>query len=110
MAHSFSFGIDARIGLGFERNRTSYRCCNQVVYAWEGIKRLLCCCCRPATKIKEILSRFSVHPAPLDCEGLEEELKDDEEKILFAANKNETVGDEYLLRGEPQSIVCTNIE
>lgn len=42
MCHSFSFGLDARIGLNFERRRTRNRFCNQVRYVLEGLKRAMC--------------------------------------------------------------------
>ena len=45
MCHSFSIGIDARIGLSFEQKRTRSRACNVLVYAWEGAKRFLDCGC-----------------------------------------------------------------
>jgi hypothetical protein len=39
----FSLGFDARVGFEFEQRRTSNRCCNKVVYAIEGAKRIFCC-------------------------------------------------------------------
>jgi diacylglycerol kinase (ATP) len=39
----FSLGFDARVGFEFEQRRTSNRCCNKVVYALEGAKRIFCC-------------------------------------------------------------------
>ena len=39
----FSLGFDARVGFQFELRRTSNRCCNKVVYALEGAKRIFCC-------------------------------------------------------------------
>ena len=32
MSNYFSIGLDARIGLGFDKRRTSTKCCNKVVY------------------------------------------------------------------------------
>lgn len=40
MSNYFSVGIDARIGLGFEQHRTTYRFCNLLVYCFEGFKKL----------------------------------------------------------------------
>ena len=37
----FSVGVDGRIGLGFDRNRTKSACCNKTVYACEGFKKSL---------------------------------------------------------------------
>ena len=40
MSNYASIGIDARIGLGFDRNRTNSKCCNKCVYCWEGFKKI----------------------------------------------------------------------
>ena len=107
MCHSFSFGIDARIGLAFEWRWTRSRFWNQFMYGWEGIKRLICCCyCRTET-VRDILSWFSVLKWRHIEEG--EEIKniesieksDEEEKVLFATSKEEARGTEPLLRGNP---------
>jgi len=37
----FSFGVESRIGLGFDKSRTKSRLCNMCVYTYEGIKKLL---------------------------------------------------------------------
>ena len=37
----YSIGIDARIGIGFDRNRTKSAFCNKTVYACEGFKKSL---------------------------------------------------------------------
>lgn len=49
-----SIGIDARIGFGFDKNRTKNRMCNKIVYAWEGIKKF----CRPTLKMKSVIDRM----------------------------------------------------
>jgi diacylglycerol kinase (ATP) len=125
MCHSFSMGIDARIGLGFEWRRTGSRFGNQFCYFWEGLKRLCCCCCDRTMKIKEIVSRFSIlknwiHSPDENFDEIkeeEEEMKredsinsEEEEWVLFATSKEEAKGAEPILRGDPQSLVCTNIE
>ena len=61
MAHSFSLGVDARIGINFERRRTRSRFCNQFMYGWEGLKRLFCWCKKFRTlKVTEIWSALSI--------------------------------------------------
>ena len=42
MVNYCSMGIDARIGLGFDKRRTSSRSCNKMVYAFEGLKNFWC--------------------------------------------------------------------
>lgn len=54
MINYFGMGMDAKIGTGFEKKRTSVRCCNKVVYAYEGFKRIFCCCCKPETISKQL--------------------------------------------------------
>ena len=39
MCNYCSFGVDARIGLGFDKNRTSSRYMNKFIYGWEGFKK-----------------------------------------------------------------------
>lgn len=40
MSNYFSIGIDARIGLGFDKHRTKSQLGNKCVYCWEGMKKL----------------------------------------------------------------------
>lgn len=54
MANYCSIGIDARIGLGFDRNRTKYRLVNKLVYAWEGIKKFA----RPTMNLHNIIEKM----------------------------------------------------
>lgn len=56
MANYCSIGIDARIGLGFDRNRSTNRFINKMVYAWEGLKKFV----RPAMNMQNIIERMEV--------------------------------------------------
>lgn len=47
MINYFSMGEDARVGTGFEKNRTKHRICNNCVYGCLGLCNFLCCCRRP---------------------------------------------------------------
>lgn len=38
----FSLGYDARVGFGFDKNRSKSRCLNKVIYFWEGLKKIIC--------------------------------------------------------------------
>lgn len=40
MANYFSMGVDARVGMGFDKNRGTSRIKNKCVYCWEGFKKL----------------------------------------------------------------------
>eukprot|EP00350_Pseudokeronopsis_sp_OXSARD2_P004392 CAMPEP_0170546592 /NCGR_PEP_ID=MMETSP0211-20121228/4951_1 /TAXON_ID=311385 /ORGANISM="Pseudokeronopsis sp., Strain OXSARD2" /LENGTH=223 /DNA_ID=CAMNT_0010851139 /DNA_START=1043 /DNA_END=1714 /DNA_ORIENTATION=+ len=96
MCNYFSIGVESRIGLGFDKKRTSSICCNKCCYFCEGLKKFMCCRGRKRTlKIKEVVS----HITCVDDKGVE--------KILFASN-NEKESDFYV-KGDPVSIFCTNI-
>lgn len=34
----------------------------------------------------------------------------EDETVLFATSRQDALGDEYILRGDPESLVATNIE
>lgn len=63
------------------------------------------------------MSRFSILKRRIEPENFEEikevdsiDDEEDEERVLFATSKEEAKGAEPLLRGNPESLVCTNIE
>jgi len=41
MCNYFSFGVESRIGYGFDKGRTKSRLGNKIVYFWEGLKKLV---------------------------------------------------------------------
>lgn len=47
MINYFGMGEDARVGTGFEKNRTKQRCCNAWLYLFIGAWNCVCCCRRP---------------------------------------------------------------
>jgi diacylglycerol kinase (ATP) len=57
MSNYFSIGLDARIGLGFDKHRTTKKCCNKLVYAWEGFKKL--CCCLKTPRVPELVDNIT---------------------------------------------------
>ncbi len=54
MSNYSSIGIDARIGLGFDKSRSTNRYVNKIVYAWEGIKKFI----RPTANISTIIDKM----------------------------------------------------
>ena len=40
MSNYMSVGAGARVGYGFDKNRTKSRLCNLCVYCWEGFKKM----------------------------------------------------------------------
>ena len=51
----FSLGFDARVGFGFDKNRSSSRCWNKMIYAWEGMKKN---CCTKSANMNNVIDRF----------------------------------------------------
>ena len=111
-----SLGYDARVGFNFDKKRTTNRCCNKLVYFWEGLKKN---CCRKTLSVDGFLESFSIYE---DTEQsfneqtftsqIEEE---DNLKIKFKFKpKNELSKIDngkkcFVLKGQPCSIICQNI-
>ncbi|CAG9310217.1 unnamed protein product [Blepharisma stoltei] len=51
MTNYFSIGLDARIGVGFDKKRTKNKHKNRMIYCWEGFKKIFCL---PSPKVKKI--------------------------------------------------------
>ena len=127
----FSLGFDARVGFQFEQRRTSNRCCNKVVYAIEGAKRIFCC--QKNYGLSQLLDGFlegSVNEnntesnsnnniiteksSDSDIEEVPNEpliTLDDmikEKKFIFKT-KVENQKD-IVLKGNPVSLICQNID
>ena len=75
MSNYFSIGVESRVGLGFDKSRTSNAIGNKCVYAWEGIKKM--CCCSRTLKMNEVIDYVS--RVEVDSEGLSTET------VLFAS-------------------------
>ena len=84
MCNYFSIGVESRIGLGFDKKRTGYVCCNKLFYFTEGLKKMFGCCCITKTlKIKDIVDFINT----VDAEG--------NDRVLFASSR-EMVTEKYL--------------
>lgn len=57
MVNYFSIGVDAQIGMGFDKHRTHNRVCNRCVYTCEGIKKCMCHRNRSIRTIIDYLAR-----------------------------------------------------
>lgn len=94
MCNYFSIGIESRIGLGFDKKRTSSAFCNNMCYGWEGIKKM--CCSSKTKKIRDVIDYVSTH-----------DIESGQERIIFATDKAKD--SEHYLHGNPVSFVVTNI-
>jgi len=114
MCHSFSFGLDAYIGINFEQHRTNYRLTNKIRYTWEGIKSLFLYGKNKINKVKDILSTFGKRKTNrIWVAG-----RDSEEPMLlnrrnkyeyYIGSTNKYSRANAFLRGNPVSFYCTNI-
>eukprot|EP00347_Sterkiella_histriomuscorum_P014386 403361066 len=130
MINYFGLGEDGRIGAGFEKKRTSKRCCNKLVYGCVGLWNMICKCRQPPTvfnqieylktrKLYDVLGRkLSVikeqdieetkNSYTLDLINLETSLiKKEVDNILFTTNQKDTK--HFRIKKKPISLVGTNI-
>jgi len=54
MCNYFSFGVDSRIGFGFDKHRTTSVLGNKCVYCWEGFKKMFI----KTARMKDIVDTF----------------------------------------------------
>ena len=134
----FSLGFDARVGFQFEHRRTSNRCCNKVVYALEGAKRIFCC--KKNYGISQLLDSFIEGGNNPNSNTISSD-NDNKNNILLKEDKSSdsdieevpnepliTVNDmitsekrfifktksdgqkDIMLKGNPVSLICQNID
>lgn len=109
-------GVDARVGLGFDKKRTKSQLCNKIVYACEGMKKLFI----RTPKIKEVVSSLEqmrkddlqeklVSNISIDIKKLEEKEKDkgQNKDIVFNTDVNEHLN--AKLQSNPASLLILNI-
>ncbi|CAK61805.1 unnamed protein product (macronuclear) [Paramecium tetraurelia] len=88
MINYFSIGVDARIGFGFDKYRTSNQCCNKCVYCWEGFKKMF-------------LNTPKVNQS---IENIHHVNDDNLETALISKHNNQIV-----VPGDPVNLLCLNI-
>jgi diacylglycerol kinase (ATP) len=113
MCNYYSFGIDGRIGYGFDKSRTTSRSFNKMVYCWEGFKKIFI----KTFKTNHILHRVETYQVPDNKEQPAEEqnLKKIEYKggndfLLYpSANKDEKAPHASIIKGDPSVFLCLNV-
>lgn len=58
MSNYFSMGLDARIGLSFDKKRSRSKAKNKFVYFWEGFKKIFC---MSHPKVRDFTTSFITH-------------------------------------------------
>jgi diacylglycerol kinase (ATP) len=62
MTNYFSIGLDARIGLGFDKKRSNNKYLNRIRYCWEGLKKM---CCLDIPWVHRITSSVYENDSPI---------------------------------------------
>jgi diacylglycerol kinase (ATP) len=84
MSNYFSIGLDARIGLGFDKHRTKSKCCNRFFYFWEGIKKM--CCCLKTASIPEVVKSVKEQDNVIFDNASDKLTLDEDTSVLLALN------------------------
>lgn len=100
MSNYFSFGVDARIGFGFDKGRTGSALCNKCVYCWEGFKKMFI----RTRRINEVIENFG----PLHERVLRRSVADVESLQDDAEHRVQKMG--HQITGSPATLVCLNID
>ena len=108
MSNYCSIGVDARIGFGFDKNRTKSKICNKIVYAWEGVKKFFCL---KLIRMKRIIKKLE------EGNGVVDESNPLNKKTVFHTgsltnSKEKSVNeleDNRLLEIDPINLIMLNI-
>jgi diacylglycerol kinase family enzyme len=106
----FSLGFDARVGFGFNKTRTSYRCFNSFAYFYEACKKH---CCRKPMPVKGFIDSFLavkldeeiLNPSPNDTLTNNETMRENEAQkdVIFKGSGNLSNNMENVSRGGPDT-------
>jgi len=108
MCNYFSLGLDARIGVGFDKGRAGSQLANKAVYGWEGTKKLL-------FKKKGLIANIMESMRLLDSPGTLEKACDGHDQGTFPAGnvvfttKNGKSAEGDRLLGNPVNLIFLNI-
>uniref|UniRef100_A0A7S4V475 Diacylglycerol kinase n=1 Tax=Alexandrium monilatum TaxID=311494 RepID=A0A7S4V475_9DINO len=108
MCNYFSMGLDARIGVGFDKNRQGGQAANKAVYGWEGTKKLL-------FKRKGLIANITESMRLVEnsktmekaCDGHDQSSYPSGEVVFTTENSQEAEGDRLL--GNPVNLIFLNI-
>lgn len=102
MSNYFSVGLDARIGLGFDKHRTTKKCCNRFFYAWEGFKKM-CCCVKTAT-VPELISRIIKQENTVIVDNTTDDAMAEDTSVILALNIRTYGGGEHYVWDKARSL------
>jgi len=103
MCNYVSIGLDARVGIGFDKRRQTNRLMNKGVYAWEGMKKLLF---KKKGVLGDILARMSqFKDIGLETAASGHNLEASQGKTVFSTASSSA----SHLHGNPVSMIFLNI-
>ena len=122
-----SLGYDARVGYNFDKNRSDSRTHNKCIYFWEGLKKNFC---RRTAPVSSFLESFTVledenesinegtflsHNNNNNMSSNRQQQEVCEPKVKFCFKPKKSLNDLeknnkcIIMKGEPASIICQNI-
>jgi diacylglycerol kinase (ATP) len=119
MCNYFSFGIESRIGYGFEKGRTRSRLGNKIVYAWEGFKKFF----KKTPKVNDIVENLQTlrigpngEEIPIREMKLDEPENADDDFLIYpkvgleeAKTDKKIFKNVSIIKGNPSVFLCLNI-
>jgi len=121
MCNYFSFGVDSRIGYGFDKGRTKSRFGNKIVYCWEGFKKFF----TKTPRVNDVVENIQVlkitpdgQEVPLkQAKEIDEQLEFAKDDFLMYPNIQveqakvdaKTHMNVSVIKGNPSVFLCLNI-
>lgn len=106
MCNYFSFGLESRIGLGFDKKRTHSQVLNKLVYIWEGAKKSLWSKVAFVPSFVESMRHVN-QPAAHQDEV--HNCPKDKTEVIFVADEDSKENGVPLLKGTPLNMLFLNI-
>jgi len=119
MCNYYSFGVDSRIGYGFDKGRTKSRLGNKVVYCWEGFKKIF----TKTPRLNEIVDNIQNikiiddgQEAPLKEIQREEVQPTNDDFLMYPKSEIKNAREDgkvytnvTVIKGNPSVFLCLNI-
>jgi len=98
-------GLDARVGIGFDKSRQKNRLLNKVVYGWEGAKKLLFKKKGVISHIVDAMKTLGGSGIAKACDGHDPNAVPEQDTIF----STQTAAADSRLKGNPVSLLFLNI-